>query len=162
MPNPTSSLETIERFLALKRFAMVGVSRNPRDFSIMLFDEFCRRGYDVIPVNPTVSTIRGRACFPRLQDVQPPVSAALLMTSPEVTESVVADCAAVGLTHVWMYRAAGKGAVSPKAIAFCQEHGIEVIPGECPFMFIGSGGIHRLHGLFRKLTGRYPQRSTAA
>lgn len=162
MSNPASSLESIERFLALKRFAMTGISRNPRDFSVMLFDEFGRLGYDVIPVNPNVSTIRDRACFPRVQDIQPPVTAALLMTTPDVTESVVADCAAAGITHVWMYRAAGKGAISPKAIAFCQERGIEVIPGECPFMFLGSGGIHRLHGFFRKLTGRYPRQSKAA
>jgi hypothetical protein len=60
-----------------------------------------------------------------------------------------------------MYRAAGKGAVSPKAVAFCQERGIEVIAGECPFMFLPSGGVHRLHGFFRKITGRYPKAKVA-
>ena len=162
MPIPTPSLESIERFLTIKRFAMVGVSRNPRDFSAMLFDEFCRRGYEVIPVNPNASTVRSRTCFARVQDIQPPVTAALLMTSPAATESVVSDCAAAGIRQVWMYRAVGKGAVSPKAISFCQEHSIDVIPGECPFMFLGSGGIHFLHGLFRKLTGSYPKHCKAA
>ena len=156
------SLQSIETFLAQKRIAMVGISRDPRDFSVSLFDELCRRGYDVIPVNPGATSVRDRACFARVQDIQPPVRAALLMTSPEVTESVVADCAAAGIKHIWMYRATGKGSVSPKAIAFCQEHRIEVIPGECPFMFLPSGGIHRLHGFFRKLTGHYPRRAKAA
>jgi uncharacterized protein len=153
------SLEAVEAFLAQKRIAMVGASRDPKDFSIALFDELCRRGYDVVPVNPNAATIGKRGCFPRVQDIQPPVTAALLMTSPEVTESVVSDCAAAGIRQVWMYGAGVRGAVSPKAIAFCREHGIEVIPGLCPFMFLsGISGIHRFHGFVRKITGRYPRR----
>jgi hypothetical protein len=59
-----------------------------------------------------------------------------------------------------MYRAAGKGAVNAKAVAFCEEHGIRVVPGECPFMFLPeTATFHRLHGLIRKITGRYPRRA---
>jgi predicted CoA-binding protein len=85
------------------------------------------------------------------------------MTSPNATEKVVADCAEAGIRQVWMYRAGGSGAVSPKAVAFCRAKGIEVIPGECPFMFLpGAGGVHRFHGFFRKITGRFPRHHTAA
>jgi uncharacterized protein len=154
------SLETIEDFLAQKRIAMVGISREPRSFSVMLFDELCRRGYDVVPVNPHIPSVLGRRCFARLQDIQPPVDAALLMTSPAVTDTVVSDCAEAGIHRVWMYRAAGSGAVSPKALAFCQERGIQVVPGQCPFMFLPNAGtIHRLHGIVRRITGRYPHHS---
>jgi uncharacterized protein len=163
MARQIASLDLIEDFLAEKRIAMIGVSKNPKDFSVSLFDELCRRGYDIVPVNPNVADVRGRRCFARVQDVQPPVTAALLMTSPKVTESVVADCAEAGIRKVWMYRAGGAGAVSPKAVAFCQGKEIEVIPGECPFMFLpGAGGVHRFHGFFRKITGRFPHHHAAA
>jgi hypothetical protein len=57
-----------------------------------------------------------------------------------------------------MYRAGGQGAVSEDAVRFCREHEIQVIPGQCPFMFWPDAGIgHRLHGFIRKITGRYPQ-----
>lgn len=152
------SLETIEDFLAQKRIAMVGISREPRSFSVLLFEELCRRGYDVVPVNPNIPNVQGHRCFARLQDIQPPVEAALLMTSPAVTDAVVLDCAAAGITRIWMYRAAGDGAVSAKAVTFCLDHGMKVVPGECPFMFLPtSSGIHRLHGFIRKITGRYPR-----
>ena len=158
MASQNVSLETIEDFLSQKRIAMVGISREPKDFSITLFEELCRRGYDVVPVNPSVSEVQGRRCFARVQDVQPPVDAALLMTSPEVTNAVVKDCAEAGIRRVWMYRAGGKGAVSPKAIQFCREHDIQVVPGQCPFMFWRDAGTgHRLHGFIRKITGRYPR-----
>jgi uncharacterized protein len=159
MPYTTPSLEVIEDFLAQKRIAMMGLSRDPNHFSVSLFRELNRRGYEVIPVNPHATEVFGHPCFPRVQDVQPPVDAALLMTSPEVTETAVADCAAAGIPRIWMYRAGGKGAVSRKAVAFCREHKIQVVPGQCPLMFLPGGeGIHRLHGFLRKITGRYPKR----
>ncbi len=162
MPMPTD-LGTIEDFLGQKRFAMVGVSRDPKDFSAALFQELRKRGYDIVPVNPKVSEVMGLACFARVQDIQPPVDSALLMTKPEVTEAVVSDCAAAGIRRVWMYRAGGKGAVSEKALAFCRDHGIQVVPGQCPFMFLpGAGGIHKFHGFIRKITGRYPKHQHAA
>ena len=156
------SLETIQDFLAQKRIAMVGISRGPASFSVKLFEELCRRGYDVVPVNPRAREISGRKCFARVQDIEPPVEAALLMTSPEVTDTVVNDCAEAGIHRVWMHRAGGKGAVSKKAVQFCRDRGIQVIPGECPLMFLPqSGTVHRLHGVIRKLTGRYPRRAHA-
>jgi predicted CoA-binding protein len=155
------ALETVEDFLAQKRIAIAGISRNPASFSVKLFEELCRRGYDVVPVNPNTVEVQGRRCFARVQDIQPRVEAALLITSPEATETVVKDCAEAGIRRVWMYRAIGKGAVSAKAIEFCLGRGIQVVPGECPFMFLpDSAGFHRFHGLIRKITGLYPRRAS--
>jgi predicted CoA-binding protein len=160
MATPCASLEIIEDFLAQKRIAMVGISRDPANFSVKLFEELCRRGYDVVPVNPNLAEVQGRRCFARVQDVQPPVEAVLLMTSPKVTETVARDCAEADIPRVWMYRAGGKGAVSRKAVAFCEERGMRVVPGQCPFMFLpDAAGFHRFHGLIRKITGRYPRRA---
>ena len=157
------SLEMIEDFLGQKRIAMIGVSRDAKHFSMTLFEELCRRGYDVVPVNPRTPSINGRHCFARVQDIQPPVTAALLMTSSEVTERVIEDCYVAGIKQVWMYRAAGRGAVSMRAVEFCRAKGMEVIPGQCPFMFLpGAEGVHRLHGFLRKITGRYPRHLRAA
>jgi uncharacterized protein len=150
--------ERIEAFLNQKRFAVVGVSQNPKDFSRALFREFRDRGYDPVPVNPAAGEIEGQPCFPRLQEVQPPVDSVLLMTSPAVTDTVVRDCAEAGIKQVWMYRAAGHGAVTPDAVRFCEANGMSVIPGECPFMFLPGGAwFHRLHGLVRKIAGSYPR-----
>ncbi|HYY72940.1 MAG TPA: CoA-binding protein [Candidatus Bathyarchaeia archaeon] len=108
------SLETIEDFLAQKRIALIGVSRKPGSFSIPTFQELTRRGYDVVPVNPNLPEFQGRRCFARVQDIQPPVQAALLITSPEVTDTVVRDCAEAGIPRVWMHRGAGKAPSVPR------------------------------------------------
>lgn len=148
----------INDFLNERRFAAVGLSRDPKEFSRMLVREFLGRGYDVVPVNPAVTEIDGRQCFANVRDITPPVSAALLLTSPAATDAVVRDCVAAGVTQVWMYRGGGNGAVSPEAVEFCREHGVKVVAGECPFMFLpGTGFPHRLHGLIRRISGTYPR-----
>jgi predicted CoA-binding protein len=158
-----SNLDTIHRFLACKRIAIVGISRNSAELSVNLFQEFLRRGYEVVPVNPHLGDVLGHKCYARVQDVQPPVEAALLTTPPKVTESVVRDCAEAGIGLIWMLRATGRGAVSEKGVEFCRERGIQVVAGECPFMFLpGAAAFHRFHALIRKLTGSYPEKGRNA
>lgn len=158
MKAPSSSWNTIEDFLACKRLAMVGVSRNPKDFSAGLFRELCERGYDVVPVNPLAEEVEGRRCFSHMQDIQPQVEAALLMTPPAVTEAVAKDCVEAGIRRLWMYRAGGPGSVSAKAVEVCKQSGVDVVAGECPYMFLpGTKGVHRWHGWLRKILGSYPR-----
>jgi len=152
------ALSQIEEFLQRKRFAAIGVSRHPKDFSRSLFAEFRRRGYDVIPVNPAVAEIDGVPCVARVQDISPPVEAALLLTPAAVSGEVADECIQAGVRQVWMYRAAGSGAVNMHAVVACELNGINVIAGECPFMFLPHTALfHRIHGFCRKLTGHYPQ-----
>lgn len=150
-------LEQIQDFLELNRFAFVGVSRQPTDFSRQLFREFLARGYQAVPVNPDAGEIEGQACFARLREVQPPVEGVLFMTAPAVTDTLVRDCPDAGIKMVWMFRGVGAGSASGDAIRFCESQGIPVIAGECPFMFLPGGAwFHRLHGFVRRISGSYP------
>jgi predicted CoA-binding protein len=150
----------IDDFLALHRFAMVGISRDPKDFSRMLFRELCSRGYDVVPVNLFADEIDGRESFQCLQVIRPAVEGALLMTAPRTTEAIVRDCAEAGVRRVWMYRAAGEGAVSREAVEFCRSHDIRVVEGYCPYMFLPRTAFpHRAHGFLMKLARRYPRKA---
>ena len=147
----------ITEFLNCNRLAMVGVSRNPKDFTRALFREFTERGYDVIPVNPNTDEIEGRRSYARVTEIQPPVDAALLLTPARTSLAIVLECAEAGVQRVWLHRGAGIGAVSDAAVRFCRGNGIKVVVGECPFMFLrDTGWFHRAHGMLRKLVGSYP------
>jgi predicted CoA-binding protein len=157
-----TSIETINTFLAQHRIAFIGVSRDPKDFSRMLMKEFKTRGYEVVPVNPSTAEIDGQPCYKRVQDIQPPVDAAFLTTTPQVTEHVIHDCAQAGVKHVWMQRGAGIGSVSAAAVTFGESIGMQIVPGQCPFMFLPNTSVfHRIHGFVKKLTGTYPHDSHA-
>jgi len=148
----------IDDFLAAKRVAIIGVSRNPKSFTRSLFREFRRRGYDAIPVNPGMTDLEGVRCYASVQDIEPRVDAALLVTPAAMSERVVRECDAAGVCSVWLFRATGAGAVSQGALKLCQDRGIPVVAGECPFMFFpGTQWVHRLHGYCRKVFGSYPK-----
>jgi predicted CoA-binding protein len=145
------NLDSARAFLGLRRIALVGVSRNDKDFSRYVFRELAGRGIDVVPVHPALKEAEGRPCFARLQDVQPPVDGALVMTHPLQTDRVLADCVEAGVKRVWLHRGAGKGSGDARALAFCEAHGLEVVRDLCPFMALPNAGAgHRLHGWFRK------------
>jgi predicted CoA-binding protein len=141
-----NTAQAAQRFLTHRRIAVVGVSRDPRDFSRTVVAELTRRGYDVVAVNPKGGFIR------RVQNIVPPVQAAVLMTPPAVTTEIVKDCAEAGVRHVWMHQGIGRGAASPDAIAFCEAHGISVVSGACPLMYLpATGFVHRAHRWCREV-----------
>jgi predicted CoA-binding protein len=146
----STMIEKARSFLELPRFAVVGVSRDAKDFSRHVLRELVARGRDVVLVHDSATEIDGRRCFARFADVEPKVEAALFFTRPEVTTRVVREAIDAGVQRVWMHRGAGRGAESPDAIAACAERGVEVVWGLCPFMALPNGAWpHRLHGFFR-------------
>ncbi len=152
-----STRELIEKFFAYKRIAIAGVSRDANDFSRKVFEEFRSRGYTVVPVNPAAETIRGIPCYASVSDIRPPVKAVLIMTPPRIARDVLNDCADAGIELVWLHKGVGQGAVSQDAIVFCEDRGIGLIAGYCPFMFFNHAGfLHDAHRFFAKLRGSYP------
>lgn len=159
----TFSLNSIEDFLQQRRIAFVGLSRERHHISNALLKEFESKGFEVFGVTPNADEISGVRCFMRVQDIQPAPDAALIFTPPHVTNTIVRECHEAGILRVWMYRGGGKGAVSEEAIDYCRRNGIEVIPGECPFMFLDPvHGVHAFHRFCSKLFGHYPKREKVA
>ncbi len=142
--------ELIDDFLAQKRIAIVGVTRNEKGWGRTLYDAFKKRGYDTYAINPA-RAIPGLQCYARLRDLPMQVDAVLLAVPPNVTDQVVKEAAELGIRRVWMHRGAGQGAVSQSAIDFCKDRNIAVIYGVCPMMYLQGSGIgHRLHREFAR------------
>jgi predicted CoA-binding protein len=145
------AIEAAESFLKLKRFAFVGVSRDPKDFSRMLFRELVQRGYDVVPVNPAAQEIEGRPAFARVGDVVPPVEGAYLLLPPAQAERAAKEALDAGVRQLWFHRGGGPGSGSPAAAAQCAAAGVTPVTDLCPFMMLaGASWFHRLHGHFRR------------
>jgi predicted CoA-binding protein len=125
-------------FLDQKRIAVVGVSRK-RGTGNAIAGALRKRGYQVFPVNPRAKEVDGETCYPDVKSIPGGVTAAVLVTRPEVARQVVDDCAEAGVGHLWMHHnalfGAGSSSVSEDAVQACRRHGIDVIPGACPLMF---------------------------
>ena len=69
--------------------------------------------------------------------------------------AVVQQCIECGVPRVWLFQGiGGAGAVSDDAVALCRTHGVEVVAGACPLMFLEPvGAAHRFHRFMRRLNG---------
>ena len=124
-------------FLANKRVAVTGVSRNKKSGhgSNTVYKRLRERGYEVFAVNPNATEVEGDHSYESLSSIPGGVDAVVIGTRPERAEETMRECARLGITHVWMHRGPGAGSVSPAATELGREHGITVIDGGCPCMF---------------------------
>lgn len=157
MPN----LETkVDEFLAQKRIAIAGVSRNNSHHPAgnLIYDRLKKTGHDVFAVNPNMQSFEGSRCYPDVQSIPGGVDGVVIITRPEITEQIVRDCHSAGVRRVWMHRSAAKGSsVSPDAVEYCRQHDISVIAGACPMMFGRDVDLgHTCMRFFMKLTGGLP------
>lgn len=144
----------IDDFLAQKRIAMVGVSRNPKRFSNIVYRALKEKGYEMYPVNPHAEMAEGDRCYPSVEQLPGPVDGAIVMLPPESTLEVMRGCAAAGIPRVWL----GNGAVSPDAVKYGRGQGISVVDGACPMMFAEPVSFgHACHRFVKKITGSLPK-----
>jgi predicted CoA-binding protein len=140
-------------FLAAGRIAVIGASDDPKKFSNTVYRTMRDRGVDVVAVNPRSGRVCGDPCYPSVLQTPGDIDGALVMAPADQAAAVVADCIVRGMTRVWLFRGlGGKGSVSDEAVRLCREHGVSVIAGACPLMFLEPvGWFHRLHRSARHL-----------
>jgi len=145
----------IDDFLAQKRIAVVGVSRDEKQTANGIYRKFRDSGYQVFPINPNTAMLEGDRCYPTIKDVPGGVDGVMIVTRPEITEQVVQDCIEAGATRVWMHNNTMlPSSASEAAVAACQEHRISVISAGCPMMFLNPGFFHACWGWGLRVTGR--------
>jgi predicted CoA-binding protein len=158
----TPNLETrVDEFLAQKRIAVAGVSRNNSRHPTgnLIYHRLKKTGHEVFPVNPHMQTFEGDRCYPDLRSIPGGVDGVVIVTRPEIAVRIVEDCSAAGVRRVWMHRSVGNrgSSVSPAAVDYCRQHQIGVIAGACPMMFgPGADFGHTCMRWFLKVTGGLP------
>ena len=134
----TTPTSTVDDFLAQKRIAIAGVSRDKSHHPVgnLIYHRLKAAGHDVFAVNPNMQSFEGGPCYPDVKSIPGGVDGVVIITRPEVTERIVRDCGEAGVHRVWMHQSLAKGSsVSPEAVEYCRQHDSSVIAGACPMMF---------------------------
>lgn len=139
-------LHAVDALLAQQHLAVVGASDAEANFGRTILHELAARGYDVVAVHPTATSVDGHPCYPDLASVPTPVEGVIVMVAAPHAAEVVRDAAALGVQHVWLFRGMGHGAVDREAVVIARGAGMTVVEGACPMMFLShTGWVHRLH-----------------
>ncbi len=119
--------DLITEFLNQRRYAVVGVSADHNKYGYKVWRDLQENGYITYAVNPKYEEIEGQRCYESLDQLPDKVDVVDVVVPPEVGETIVRQCAELGLTRVWLQ----PGAESEDAIRFCREHGIKVLHDVC-------------------------------
>lgn len=147
------STAVIDDFLAQQHLAFIGVSHDPKEFSAGVYRELKSHGCELSPVNPHADQVDGDTCVATIEELPDGIDGAIVMVPADASADVVRACIDRGIPRVWLHKGAGPSSVSDEAVALCAEHGVEVVDGACPMMFMEDAAwFHRMHRWGREVS----------
>ncbi len=145
-------MKEIGTFLDAGKFAVAGVSRNPKKFGHIVFKTLLSKGMDVLPVNPNDFVYDGITSYKTVSDLPDDVKALIIITQPAETLKVAMEAISHGIKNIWIQ----PGAESKKIVSELEKEDINLITRECILMYCKPNGIHAFHRFLRKITGKLP------
>jgi uncharacterized protein len=73
---------SVAEFLAGKRFAVAGVSRQPQQAANAIYRKLCNSGFEVLPVNPNAAEVEGVRCYRNLASIPGSIDGVVVATHP--------------------------------------------------------------------------------
>lgn len=122
--------EEIKRLLDESRnIAVVGMSPNVDRDSNKVGKYLIDRGYNVIPVNPTVSEIYGRKSYPSILDIPGDIKVDIVdvFRNPEASKEVVRQSVKLSPRAVWLQL----GAESNEVVDLALKLNLNLVYGIC-------------------------------
>ncbi|WP_110929551.1 CoA-binding protein [Bacillus massiliglaciei] len=110
-----------------KRIAVVGLSDNPSRTSYMVSKAMQDSGYEIIPVNPTVSEVLGVTAVPALKDVKGHVDIVNIFRRSEYLPELAREFDSIDADIFW----AQLGLENEEAYDFLKKKGYTVIMDRC-------------------------------
>ena len=130
--NPTrhrNDPDVVRRLLATPgRWAVVGLSANPRRVAYGIASYLQGLGMTIVPVHPKADTVHGEQGYPTLADVPGTVDVVDVFVRSDLAGAVVDDAIAAGAKAVWLQLGVIDEAAAERATAA----GLEVVMDTCP------------------------------
>ena len=118
----------LRRIYDLKNIAVVGMSKNEGKPAHFVPKYLIERGYNVIPVNPTITEVLGRKSYPSIADISEDVDVVDVFRRSEDVPVVVMDAMKKkGIKVIWMQ----EGIYNEEAERKAKENGIDVVYNRC-------------------------------
>jgi predicted CoA-binding protein len=129
MDSDSHSDSQIKEIYQLKNIAVVGVSKNEEKPSHQVPKYLIEHGYNVIPVNPTVTEVLGRRCYPSIADIKERIDIVDVFRKSEDVLAVVDNLLQKkdGIKVIWMQL----GIYNEDAERKAKENGIDVVYNRC-------------------------------
>ncbi|MCK9407599.1 MAG: CoA-binding protein [Bacteriovoracaceae bacterium] len=150
----------ITEFLQQPFIAVVGISSSKQTIANDICQKLRNGRRTVYAVGRNSTSFQNDSCYPDLASLPSPVQGVFVVARPVNVDRIVEECITLKIPRVWIHNMAGINTASASGISEqtrqqCRDHGITLIPGACPMMFVNNADFgHRCIKWFLSVTGR--------
>jgi predicted CoA-binding protein len=120
--------DQIDQLLALKIWAIVGLSNNPDRAAFGVAKLLIEKGHTVIPIHPKAEQVHGQTGYARLSQVPVKIDVVDIFVNSELAGAVVNEAIEVGAQGVWLQL----DVIDEGAIARAKDAGLLAVMNRCP------------------------------
>lgn len=110
-----------------KRIAVVGLSNKPERTSYQVAKYMQEAGYEIIPVNPTITESLGQKAYPSLKEIPGQVDIVNVFRRSEDTVEPAREAVAIGAKVLWLQL----GIANEEAFRIADQAGLKVVMDRC-------------------------------
>jgi predicted CoA-binding protein len=120
--------DQIDQLLALKTWAVVGLSNNPDRAAFGVAKLLIDKGHTVIPIHPKAEQVHGQIGYAKLSDVPVPIDVVDVFVNSELAGAVVNEAIEIGAKGVWLQL----DVIDAGAIGRAKDAGLLAVMNHCP------------------------------
>lgn len=120
--------DQIDQLLALKTWAVVGLSNNPDRAAFGVSKLLIEKGHTVIPVHPKAETVHGQIGYAKLSEIPVAVDVVDIFVNSDLAGAVVNEAIAIGAKGVWLQL----DVIDEGAVARAKDAGLLAVMNHCP------------------------------
>ena len=120
--------DPIDQLLALKSWAVVGLSNNSERAAYRVSKLLIEKGHRVIPVHPKAETVHGQKGYAKLSDIPFEVDVVDIFVNSEIAGEVVDNAIEIKAKGVWLQL----DVIDEAAVDRAQKAGLITVINRCP------------------------------
>jgi len=129
-------IQSIDEVLALKTWAVVGLSNNQFRAAYSVAELLQEKGHRIIPVHPSAENVHGENGYKSLAEIPFPVDVVDVFVNSSLAGQVIDEAISIGAKAVWLQL----GVLDEPGIARAHAAGLLTVMDRCPAIEYGKRG----------------------
>ena len=120
--------DQIDQSLALKTWAVVGLSNNSERAAYGVAKLLIEKGHTVIPVHPKAESVHGQKGYAKLSDIPVSIDLVDIFVNSDLAGNVVDEAITIGAKGVWLQL----DVIDAAAVSRAKDAGLLTVMNRCP------------------------------
>jgi len=120
--------DQIDQSLALKTWAVVGLSNNSERAAYGVAKLLIEKGHTVIPVHPKAESVHGQKGYAKISDIPVSIDVVDIFVNSDLAGNVVDEAITIGAKGVWLQL----DVINAAAVSRAKDAGLLTVMNRCP------------------------------